>query len=404
MEYRCYIWKTTVYIYTVLLLIPPLSSTDPAPVLDTTPVTVEVVRGENATLPCFGTNFENYEVSWLDSDFKVISVDSKIMKSDPRLLVDMSEGKRNLIILYVKLSDSAQYQCMLQFYPPQFKYVVLKVLVPAEIDKTKMQERYMFKTGSSLTIECPIKGVPEPEVYWLFFKTNTGSMEEVQEKVSANKILHLSNLSAADAGIYRCEAWNNLAKDMYEIFLQHVYEPIVTTTNKHLVVKLGSRSVLQCEVDSSPSARIGWQRKQSLIQTDWKYKVSMYAESETKKLAELTIEPTEYSDAGEYFCIASNQYGRYNLRFTIAVEDYATSTTMTAAGQPITTPTEVIMTTQATSSETRSEQRLSTTSNKPANIVTPKTEASRDSGCNSISNTAFTVTLCSLLFTCLVSL
>ncbi|XP_053373564.1 protein amalgam-like [Mercenaria mercenaria] len=383
MEYGYITWNILILIYSVLRLVesqlPPMSGPD-APVLDTAAVTVTVAQGMTASLPCRVQNPGDTDVSWFTADYVILTTSDLILNDDSRLSVDTENpGEWNLVIVNVQEEDTGTYKCMLQSFPPQEKFVTLKVNTPPVIDKGSLKERYLFQKGESLTVICKVSGYPEPFVKWYAFKTITSTMEEVKELVSETAELVFEILQANDGGIYRCEAVNEMGKDMYEIFLQEVYEPRLKAINKTIVVKQYLDAVLQCEIESNPSAKTGWQRDGKLLKTNFKYNVAKYTESEYKIVTELTINEADKLDSGEYLCLATNFYGRKRIKFNVIVDVPTTTTQSTTTTTTATTTIKVPKSTEkSTSLSTGSHDKLKETTTIKY-VEGPKTGPARDS-------------------------
>lgn len=315
-------------------------------VLNSTALTITVTAGQTVTLPCKVQNPGNVVVTWFTSSYDFLTRGDQIIVNDERVSIDTrNEGEWTLIIQNIQPSDQDVYKCMLQTLPPQTKEISLLINVPPSIDKESLQERYLYQTGESLNLMCQVEGNPEPLVKWYAYKTLNSSLEEVKELVSSSSILMFEKLTPSDGGIYRCEAENEAGKDMYEVFLQEVYEPRLNTTMQTVGVKKHANAVLQCEIESNPQAKIGWQRNDTLLQHGSKYSIAIFAESDTKTVTELTIRHTEMSDSGEYMCVTSNPYGNSKIRFYVIVEgstttSKSTTTTITTRKTPSRTTKE----------------------------------------------------------------
>ncbi|KAH0620007.1 hypothetical protein JD844_014500 [Phrynosoma platyrhinos] len=74
----------------------------------------------------------------------------------------------------------------------------------------------LARTGINMMLECPVKGLPQPEIMWL---KNKGSPKDHVFTVR-NGSLFLNNVSLEDAGAYTCMATNALGQALATTFLQ----------------------------------------------------------------------------------------------------------------------------------------------------------------------------------------
>ncbi|XP_052768942.1 limbic system-associated membrane protein-like isoform X2 [Mya arenaria] len=327
--HRDNVWKITSILFSVLQLaigqMPDFvgmgygGGADSAPVLDTTPSTVTVKQGETAILGCHVRNTGNTSVMWsYGQAYKQISTDEDILVEDQRLSIQhRNNDEWNLVIKSVQFDDAKDYICTVLYLPPQEKYVTLHVFGLPQIDKDQLQDRYMFREGEPVAIECVVHGPDALQVHWYAFKTDQSSREEQKEQVSNNQYLRIGQMSRDTDGIYRCEASNKYGKDMYEILLQTSYAPVLRVLEKEAIVKLGHPVKLTCEADGRPLPNMAWYHRKSTISNNFKYHLAQYTESETKKVSELTIQLTEQEDMGLYVCSAANNNGRNDAEIKV---------------------------------------------------------------------------------------
>ena len=60
-------------------------------------------------------------------------------------------------------------------------------------------------SGTTVSIECPVSGVPKPDVTWSRQDNNMATDGRVLVKES---VLIITNLTTSDAGVYLCKAVN----------------------------------------------------------------------------------------------------------------------------------------------------------------------------------------------------
>ncbi|XP_054858272.1 ADAMTS-like protein 3 [Eublepharis macularius] len=74
----------------------------------------------------------------------------------------------------------------------------------------------LARTGANVLLECPVKGVPPPNVTWL----KNGSSARNHFFTIVNGSLLLRNISSEDSGMYTCVATNPLGKASSKTFLR----------------------------------------------------------------------------------------------------------------------------------------------------------------------------------------
>lgn len=88
----------------------------------------------------------------------------------------------------------------------------------------------MARTGANVMIECPVKGVPKPNITWLKKK----DVLQINSFLVLNGSLFLRNVSYGDAGTYTCRAANALGKAEAASVL-HITEHRLTENNTELL-------------------------------------------------------------------------------------------------------------------------------------------------------------------------
>ena len=76
-----------------------------------------------------------------------------------------------------------------------------------------IQPEVALMTGLDIELKCDVLGNPSPIVTWSKGKTSLNTGRQMHTKYSSTYTLKLSDMSAADLGIYNCSATNILGSD-----------------------------------------------------------------------------------------------------------------------------------------------------------------------------------------------
>ncbi|XP_014286136.1 zwei Ig domain protein zig-8 isoform X3 [Halyomorpha halys] len=131
-----------------------------APEFDPTPLTVSVMPGETALLPCRVRNLSDKVVSWMRrKDLLIISSGRFMFTADSRFQVispDEDPASWNLQLRKAKPQDEGLYECQVNT-DPKLKQAVLLTVSDGSEETTILgpKERYA-RVGSSLSITCHV--------------------------------------------------------------------------------------------------------------------------------------------------------------------------------------------------------------------------------------------------------
>ncbi|XP_053127864.1 ADAMTS-like protein 3 isoform X3 [Hemicordylus capensis] len=130
----------------------------------------------------------------------------------------------------------------------------------------------LARAGANLTLECPVQGLPQPDVTWIL----NGSSPRNQFPTAENGSLLLRNISHENAGTYMCTATNALGKAVAATVLQVAERRVLASNNgsssnnrrkrvlmasgigTNLSVALGDLLRIGCPVHPSTKNTIRW--------------------------------------------------------------------------------------------------------------------------------------------------
>ncbi|XP_074480079.1 uncharacterized protein LOC141760883 [Sebastes fasciatus] len=224
-------------LYLSCLLLRTMADTT-APKLSSPLRFVSVSIGEDVTLECFYVDSVAVMFYWYKQAFgqkpqlvsKFYKHDKNAtlngeFKNDPRFEVEAGTGKNHLKILYVQLSDSATYYCIIG-YSHEYEFAEGAIVhvkgsglnVPALVQQSASET---IQPGGSVTLNCTVHtGICDGQhsVYWLrnseeshagLIYTQGGRNDQCEKKYNTQTHtcvynLPIKSLNQSDAGTYYC--------------------------------------------------------------------------------------------------------------------------------------------------------------------------------------------------------
>ncbi|EPY80556.1 hypothetical protein CB1_000818017, partial [Camelus ferus] len=122
-------------------------------------------------------------------------------------------------------------------------------------------------------------------------------------KESASMTWDIEKVALSDEGSYECVAVSSAGTGQAQTFFDVSEPPPVIQVQSNVTVTPGERAVLTCLVISAVDYNLTWQRN------DRDVRLADPARMRTLANLSLELRSVEFSDAGEYHCVASNEGG-----------------------------------------------------------------------------------------------
>lgn len=120
---------------------------------------IEVKVDEIFSLYCPVTSLPIPEISWFFNERSIPESDANF---------ELSDDRRRLRVLKAKVANSGFYKCVARNSAGNASASFhVEVLVPPNLDETKYKRQIVVIQNRSVSLECPVKGIPEPSVSWL---------------------------------------------------------------------------------------------------------------------------------------------------------------------------------------------------------------------------------------------
>lgn len=244
-----------------------------------------VEYNDTAVLMCSVANGSSLSFEWLDGNSTVTAGGE----------VHLSNGNATLTISRVTRDYQGPFRCNVSNGISHEISRPLHLNIsygPSNQTITVTPMKYMYKTGSNITLSCSAESSPPAMIQWL--------VDGVYLNHSGPQ-LHLNNVTEGNSGNYKCLFHNTVTSRFSSANASiQVLDPLTDIVVKHTggPAMLNEPFTLQCEVTGSADS-IQWWRNGQLISADNTTVFDMNNRT-------LILNPVQNSDNGYYKCQAFN--------------------------------------------------------------------------------------------------
>ncbi|KAM5147900.1 hemicentin-1 [Mantella aurantiaca] len=280
------------------------------PVIGESPPVINVIEGNQVTLPCILLAGNPLPVrQWLRNNEVLISSPYVSIRSDGTLHLES-----------VHLKDSGEYVCAATNVAGTSRRITAFNVHVIPIIQHGPQ---IFSTveGNAISLPCKASGVPTPSIIWK--KKGESVVPNNDTMIESDGSLSLSVPSGDDSGEYSCSAINAAGYATRKVQLTVYVKPRILNTGSwnrrdgskghiELSANVNDDVVLPCEVKSVPPPFITWAKETQLI--------SPYSQRYTiLPSGSMRISDIRVTDAGTYTCVATNIAGNVTQIVTLKV-------------------------------------------------------------------------------------
>ncbi|XP_062570988.1 hemicentin-1-like isoform X1 [Saccostrea cucullata] len=270
----------------------------------------EVVAGRSIQLTCPASGIPQPDISWFRAN--------QAIRGNSTNYVLLDDGW-TLSILNASEEDSTRFTCRaINVAGSNEKAFDLQVLVPAYIQRDKIETEPKVILNRTLVLNCPVRGVPTPDITWykegiLLDFSNSPRVEVL----SSGRQLRVPNVQLTDGGTYTCEATNKAGADKqdYQVQIQVPSKINEFRTNVKPRVIVNNPLTITCPASGVPPPVITWYKDGEKINITANENIQVDKDGQ-----ELTIKVTGVKDTGSYSCEAWNEAGVAKLDFGVFVE------------------------------------------------------------------------------------
>uniref|UniRef100_A0A8C2YNV9 Contactin 6 n=1 Tax=Chinchilla lanigera TaxID=34839 RepID=A0A8C2YNV9_CHILA len=253
------------------------------------PETIQAAKDSSVKLECFALGNPVPDISWRRLDGSPLPGKVKYSKFQAILEIpnfqQEDEGFYECIAGNLRGRNLAKGQ-LIFYAPPEWEQ--------------KIQNTYL-SIYDSLYWECKASGKPTPWYTWLKNGERLNSEERIQIE---NGTLTIMMLNVSDSGVYQCAAENK-----YQIIYANAELRVLASApdfskspiKKNSIVQVGGDIAIECKPNAFPRAAISWKRGTETLRQS---KRVFLLEDGSLKIHNVTR-----SDAGQYTCVATNQFG-----------------------------------------------------------------------------------------------
>ncbi|KAM4616042.1 hemicentin-1 [Polymixia lowei] len=265
---------------------------------------VSVIEGHMVSLLCDVQAYPPPEITWT-RDGQVLQFSTGI---------HILPGGQMLQLPRARAEDAGQYVCTATNSAGQDqKSILLSVYVLPVLRPRPDSESELVtpQVGSSVTLRCEARGLPEPEVTWykngLQLATGNGLKMDHRQ-------LEIAGVQVADGGTYTCKV-SNVAGQVDRTFRLTVHVPPVLDgpLQESLTQTLGSHVTLLCEASGVPVPSIAWFKDGTPIESSLQWQWSVRGNR-------LELGPLTLSHAGTYTCVARNSEAETQKDYVLTVQ------------------------------------------------------------------------------------
>ncbi|XP_033027353.1 neural cell adhesion molecule 1 isoform X9 [Lacerta agilis] len=286
----------------------------------------EFKEGEDAVIVCDVVSSLPPAVIWKHTGRDVV------LKKDVRFVV---LPNNYLQIRGIKKTDEGMYRCegrILARGEVDFRDIHVIVNVPPTVRSKQSTVNATANLSQSVKLVCDADGFPEPTISW----TKDGeSIErgEDDEKYGFSydgSELTIRKVEKNDEAEYLCIAENKAGEHDATIHLKVFAKPKITYVENKTAMELEDQITLTCEASGDPIPSITWRTSTRNISNEEKASWTRPEKQETldgrivvrshARVSSLTLKDIQYTDAGEYICIASNTIGQDSQAMHLEVQ------------------------------------------------------------------------------------
>ncbi|XP_069496808.1 matrix-remodeling-associated protein 5 [Ambystoma mexicanum] len=229
-----------------------------------------------------------------------------------------------LDIKFLRKTDSVQLVCIGRNEGGEARLIV-QLTVTEHLQKPSFKsrppEKLAMAAGHAASLDCSVEGIPEPDIVWMLPNgTELPSGHHMQRFYHRkNGTLHISSLSADDAGAYRCTARNMVGYSEILVYLKVGPKPQISNHYNNLVSIINGETLqLHCLTPGETRPQISWILPNG-AQLNGPQAGGRFSVFEN---GSLIVRDASVYDRGTYLCKVTTEYGTSVMNVPVIVIAY----------------------------------------------------------------------------------
>ncbi|CAH8631898.1 unnamed protein product, partial [Dicrocoelium dendriticum] len=290
---------------------------------------VDVNEGSELRLQCLATANPEPVYQWLKDDtpltLRVLAlgeeaIDVNTLRSNTTAVssrFSLHDNGRLLIVRNIQANEFGRYTCIASNPVGEDRLdIAVTVSSAPSFADDRDHESPMFERGKPYELWCNATGHPTPTVHWEYDLPVSGPGDRNIEERQNGHQLYFPNVDYGVITRYSCIA-KNKAGEIRRVFDPTlVYAPVIIGPegkNPRPVVEDASTRLF-CDWEASPRAQVEWFKDGEIIEPTRFPRANISTTGTQLHLANV-----QGSDAGNYRCVVSNEFGKAKRQWTVEV-------------------------------------------------------------------------------------
>ncbi|XP_059145488.1 muscle M-line assembly protein unc-89-like isoform X2 [Physella acuta] len=313
---------------------------------------IEAIEGVPVEFVCVIDGNPEPSVTWF--------LNGQEVESSSDILTRRQEDSVMLAFRSVQTCNSGEIICKLKNDSGE---VMCKARLKVKEDLSKRGDRPLFLEqpsdtevceGESVTFECVISGLPEPDVTWFFNgrELHESKRRSIRHKPGQKYTLTIHEVISENGGVYTCKAVNRVgdascavelsvkelpfepAKEQYTDMsfdsAKYAFPPSFTRRIQDTLSLPGRSARLEAMIIGIPEPEVEWLKDGQLVKSSPKYKIGREGHTTI-----LVVENCENIDSGTYTCNIYNDAGKASCSAHLKVKEERSQQSVPRTFRPI---------------------------------------------------------------------
>lgn len=266
------------------------------------PKKVVALRGSKVQLQCIYGGTPLNVTSWSKDGVEL---------AFPRFMY--SDGNKTLIINSVQFEDEGTYECRVgNGSGPDLKHTMY-VKVEAAPYWLSVPNNTHAAVEEGVVFKCDAVGIPKPNLEWFVNGVPIATAKSNRRHTVLGGVLTIEKLEHSDMAVYQCNASNVHGYAFWNFYLKvHAASPTIAEAPENVTMAvMGSRVTLRCRALGAPRPRVIWTKDGRDLGG---------GRHEELDSGDLHISDLQFTDEGEYACLACAKYSMASAFTTLRVQ------------------------------------------------------------------------------------